>query len=263
MKIIASLFTSLAAIAVSWNVHAQTPGTNDTLNSSSVTNSAATNQDNMWIIFKDVPITSAIYNLARAAGINYILDPKLFRTNDPIVTFRLKNTSPRETLNRMLYLRNLTLNENTVTHVARITRIGQPTNVVDASLLNMDTTNSTISTNGVLPTIEFRDVPLDYALDSLIRESGIKIKLDSRLRITVAGQSVEHNGVTVLDPNAERIAYSTNKWFNPMPTLSFHWENITAKQALIAICQNFDLTLDKNDTNDVIQIKPIEVESRH
>ncbi len=37
---------------------------------------------------------------------------------------------------------------------------------------------------------------------------------------------------------------------------SIHWENLTAKQALIAICQNFDLDIVKDDTTGDIEIKP-------
>jgi hypothetical protein len=182
---------------------------------------------------QDVPITTVIEALARNAGINYILDTKLFPITgsdgapipEPMVTFRLKNISARDALTRMLNLRHIVVIEDPVTGVVRITRSGKPANVVDASLIGVDTNNPVSSTNDIIPLIQFQDVPLGGGLENLIRQSSVKVELDPQI-----------NGDNAV--------------------LSLRWQNITAKQAVIALCQNYDLDIVKDAATGVIEIKP-------
>ncbi|HTX22687.1 MAG TPA: hypothetical protein VMD27_12640 [Candidatus Aquilonibacter sp.] len=218
MKTTAGVLILLAAIAFTGVVHAQ-PSNDD--------------QILPVIQMQDVPITTAIESLARNAGINYILDPKLFPTIDsdgklipePTVTFRLKNISARDALTRMLNLRNIAMMEDPVTGVTRIARAGQPANVVNGSLLEMETNTSALFTNSIIPLIQFQDVPLDTVLKVLIGQSSVKAGLDPQI-------------------SASNII------------LTLRWQNITAKQAIIAICQNYDLDIVKDAATGAIEIKP-------
>lgn len=194
-----------------------------------------TNGNIPLIQFSDVPITTAIENLARQAGVNYMIDPKLGNlwnfsspknVPEPLLNIRFEKVTAKDTLNGILNSYHFILVEDAVTHVARITRAGEPWPLVDASLLDMNAnpTNAFTNGNGVVPLIQFADVPLDDALKNLIRASEANIKLDPRVK--------------------------------PEPQLTLRWENVTAKQALVALCQNYGLVIVKDSKTGVIQIKP-------
>ena len=232
MKTIIGIFMLLATVAFSSTVHAQVLETNAPASQPVATNNPLIGAGQLIpeIVMADVPITTAIQNLARQCDINCIVDPHLFQISEsnpePEVTFRLVNVTARDALNRMLNLRNIVIIPDPVTTVARITRNNHTTNVVDASLLDMNTNNSAFSPNGVIPLIEFKEVPLDIALENLITQSAVDIKIDPRITADYA-------------------------------TLSIRWENITAKQAILALCNNYDLDIVKDATTGDIQIKPI------
>ena len=194
-----------------------------------------TNGNIPLIQFSDVPITTAIENLARQAGVNYMIDPKLGNlwnfsspknVPEPLLNIRFEKVTAKDTLNGILNSYHFILVEDAVTHVARITRAGEPWPLVDASLLDMNAnpTNAFTNGNGVVPLIQFADVPLDDALKNLIRASEANIKLDPRVK--------------------------------PEPQLTLRWENVTAKQALAALCQNYGLVITKDSKTGVIQIRP-------
>ena len=234
MKTIIWVSILLATIAFTSMVHAQLLETNVAADQSAATNTASSDNEPLipLIQLKDVSITTVIEALARQAGINYIIDPKLFPISDskgnpisePMVTFHLENVTARDTLTRMLNLRNIAMIEDPVTGVVRITRAGKPTNVMDASLIGVDTNNPVSSTNDI-PVIKMQDVALDVALKALIQAADVKIGLDPRI--------------------------STN-----YTLISLRWQNITVKQAIIALCQNYDLDIVKDVTTGVIEIKP-------
>ncbi len=163
-------------IAFSSIVHGQNIQSNSAINWLSITNGASTDNGPLLplIQFEDVPITTAIQNLAGQAGINYIIDPKLFTisesTPEPIVTFTLKNVTAKDALARMLNLRNIVLIEDRLTTVAHITRVGQTVHIVDASLLGINTNNPSTPTNDIIPIIQFFDVPLEIGLENLIHQ---------------------------------------------------------------------------------------------
>jgi hypothetical protein len=132
--------------------------------------------------------------------------------------------------------------ESPASHIARITSADTPLHKVDASPLHMEVKENTVGeTNQSIPLIRFEDVPLDSALDNLIRASGLNIELDPR----ITGKS---------SPD--------ERWFDSMPQLSIRWENTTPKQALVALCENYDLLITNNE-NGVIQIKPFETKHHH
>ncbi len=81
------------------------------------------------IQFQDVPITTAIENLARLAGINYLLDPKIGYGQpdqngqvkpEPTISVRWENVSARQALLAVLDNYNLQLTEDPKTKIGRI-----------------------------------------------------------------------------------------------------------------------------------------------
>ena len=102
-------------------------GTNETAAAGTETNAPA---NVLPIQFQDVPITTAIENLARLADINYLLDPKIGYGQpdqngqikpEPTISVRWENVSARQALLAVLDNYNLQLVEDPKTKIARIT----------------------------------------------------------------------------------------------------------------------------------------------
>jgi type II secretory pathway component GspD/PulD (secretin) len=128
--------TTAASIAANTNepamtttnmVSASTGGTNETAAAGAETNAPV---NVLPIQFQDVPITTAIENLARLANINYLLDPKIGYGQpdqngqikaEPTISVRWENVSARQALLAVLDNYNLQLVEDTKTKIARIT----------------------------------------------------------------------------------------------------------------------------------------------
>src|SRR5665213_998084 len=246
MKTTIRIFILLATIEL---VNAQVPQSNPEVMSLNVTLTATnvppttSNQILPLIQIVDVPMTPAIENLTKQTDINYIIDPKLFPLLDskgnpipqPLVTLQLTNISPKDALAQMLNLHNIAMIADPITHVWRITRANEVANIVNTSLLNMETNSWAFSSNGIIPLIQFEDVPIDLALNNLIQQGAMKIEIDPRLA-----------GVDV----------SPDSPFIPSQLISIRWHNITAKQAIVALCENYNLVIVKNDATGAIQIKP-------
>lgn len=82
------------------------------------------------IVMDDVPLTDAIRNLARQAGLNHMLDPKIAYgqpgadgkpTPQPMVSLRWEDVTAQQALAALLANYNLQLNEDPKTRIARIT----------------------------------------------------------------------------------------------------------------------------------------------
>jgi type II secretory pathway component GspD/PulD (secretin) len=82
------------------------------------------------IVMDDVPLTDAIKNLARQAGLNYMLDPKVAFGQvgpdgkpipQPTVSIRWENVTAEQALNALLSNYNLQLVEDIKSKIARIT----------------------------------------------------------------------------------------------------------------------------------------------
>ena len=198
------------------------------------------------IQFADVPITTAIENLLRQESVLYMIDPKLTELGyssrsyadyvpEPLLNIRLENVTAWNTINRILNIRNLVLLDNPITHIARLTRSGTPLPVVDASLVEMDTNNLARPTNSPPVVIQFSDTPLDVILENLIHQSSLHIKLNSRIKEPI-------------DPR--------KGWFKQMPILSMRLEDVSPKQVILALCQNYGLVITKDFKTGVIQIIP-------
>jgi len=63
----------------------------------------------------------------------------------------------------------------------------------------------------------------------------------------------------ILDPKVSSYVDSndpTDHKFHNAPSVSIHWNNVTPKQAIVALCENYDLVIVKDSTTGVIRIKP-------
>jgi hypothetical protein len=188
------------------------------------------------INFHSVPITTAIQNLAQLAQVNYIIDPKLFLNADgsskpePSLTMEWQ-CAAAEALARVVKENNLVMTTNAFTTVVRITGTNCVANPVDTKLLGSDT-------NGVIPLIYFADVPLDQALKSIINQGHLAIVLDSHM-----------SGEASLTAPDFKMAM--------MPMVSLRWHDLTARQVLVELCENYDLTIVKGSSPDSLLIKPV------
>lgn len=108
--------------------------------------------------------------------------------------------------------------------------------VASASEATADTVSNTAPSDVELPQIKFSDVPLKTAIEALARLANINYMLDPKI------------GYGQPDANGQ---------IKVEPTLSIRWENITAKNALLALLDNYDLQLivDKKTGIDRITMK--------
>lgn len=224
------------------------------------------------IVFEDVPITTAIENLARIAGINYLIDPYSGKAltgsasddiPEPIINLRLKNIRGSAALERLLHQYDFNLVENPVTGIARIVRSDQMINTVNGKLLGLTTNSPAPTTTNIIPEIKFSDVPLDIGLQNLIKLCGVPIELDPRLMEHPPGKFVDENGATFVDPKFKQPTVTYARWFDPMPVISIHWKDVTTEQAIVALCEGFDLVITKNAATGVIHINPREAKRHH
>jgi hypothetical protein len=177
---------------------------------------------------EDVPLWHAIRNLARQAGINYIIDPELLRRDGDfrapiVVNGRWEDITAKEVLDQVLKRYNLFLIENPETSIARVSRV-RPTNSYPAGQLRP------ASTNEIVPLIVMEQVPLDAALMNLIRQMRMKV---------------------VVDPAVMKGSSRTG----PPPLVSIRWENVTLWQATRAVVNNYDLVIITNRVDQSLWIQ--------
>jgi len=187
------------------------------------------------INFQTVPITTAIQNLAALANLNYIIDPKLFVASDgtmkpePELTLHWQNYTAANALARVLKENHLVMVTDAFTTVVCITGTNAVDNPVDATLLGNDT-------NGIIPMTFFSDVPLNTALTTLIGQARVNAVLDPQ----VSGEALP------APPDFKMIR---------TPTVSVRWHNLTARQALIEICEVYGLVVVKGSVPGNVVIK--------
>ncbi len=161
------------------------------------------------IVIDNVPLADTIRNLARQMGGNHIIDPRVTGVDSKNVSIRLENVSAREALNGVLKDHKLMLVTNPVTTVDRIAPARLGIKPVPASQVG---TNA----GTVLPLMVIDDQSLTEVIAKLASAAGLKVALDPQ-------------------------------WAGPLdkarPTVSFRWENLTARQALAALLDNYDLLL--------------------
>jgi hypothetical protein len=88
-------------------------------------------------------------------------------------------------------------------------------------------------TNAPVAVIQFQDVPITAAIENLAHQAGINYLLDPKI------------GYNQPDKNGQ---------IKSEPTLSIRWKNITARAALLALLDNFDLQLVENPNDGLARI---------
>lgn len=163
-----------------------------------------------------VPLTSAIRNLARQMECNIIIDPAVpgagigpgRRLKEPMITGRRQNMSPEQELRALLREHQLVLVTNPVTTVVCVIPVNLAVVPVPASAVDVET-------NKVIPLIVIENAPLLDVLRLMGKEAGLKVAFDRKL-------------TRAFERNSE---------------ISIRWENLTARQALAALIDNYGLVI--------------------
>ncbi|HTV42005.1 MAG TPA: hypothetical protein VMF08_15585 [Candidatus Sulfotelmatobacter sp.] len=180
------------------------------------------------IQFEDVPITVALYNLARQAGLNYMLDPDLFGywytpgVRQPILTLKWTNVTAEQAFTDICAGYGFVLTRDPRTGVIFVRHREHDVKFMDSEFYGKDDTNT-------IPLIEFQDVPLSIALENLARQARIKCILSPRIDTSDVGTE---------------------------PSVNIRWQNITASHAFAAICEGYNLDLTKNPASGLIRVEP-------
>jgi type II secretory pathway component GspD/PulD (secretin) len=118
------------APAASTNESSSVTATNETTGTSAAKPQPSEPPSIPLIQFQDVPITTAIENLARQAGINYLIDPKIGYGQpdqngqikaEPTLSIRWENVTAEQALVALLDNYNLQLISDRKTQIARVT----------------------------------------------------------------------------------------------------------------------------------------------
>ncbi len=165
----------------------------------------------------DVPLAGAIKTLARQSNLNYILDPHVPGSDfgpgrlapKPTVTANWTNVTAQAALSALLKEHSLTMVSNTATTVTRIAP-------ADVSVKPVPTSHVGTNTGSIIPLLVMDSVSLTEAVTKLASVASLAISLDPELSTTE---------------------------FDAQGTVSFRWERITARQALAALLDNYDLVM--------------------
>jgi hypothetical protein len=165
----------------------------------------------------DVPLADAIKILARQSNLNYILDPDVPGSDfgpgrsapKLLVTANWTNVTAQAALTALLKDHSLMMVTNPATTVTRIA----PANL---SVKPAPTSQVGTNTSSIIPLLVMDSVSLTEAVTKLARAASLAISLDSKLSTTD---------------------------FDAQGTVSFRWERITARQALAALLDNYELVM--------------------
>jgi hypothetical protein len=190
----------------------------------------------VMVKMESVPLSDAIMNLARQEELNYILDPRLplksLRLDgtvirEPEITVCWTNITAREALKRLLDEHKLFLVESAETTIARITQTNKTPRVSSFQSIGSDM-------NEVIPLIAMDAVPLDDAIQEMAKRAKVKVEFDLQL---------------------SKLLFKPNNPINQQTSVSIRWKNVTAKQALAALLDNYDLLAMTNVATGVTRIK--------
>ena len=180
--------------------------------------SADTNKVIPLIVMDDVKLEDAIRNLARMAGINYILDPKVSFSG--VVSGRWEKLTAEQMLGRLLDEHKLRMTPNPATSVARVTSSNTVTKPLTLSPVEK-------TTNNLVPIFVVDEARLDDTVRRLGAMANLKISFEPDLSEKALGQS-----------------------------LTFRWENLTPKQALAALLDNYDLDVVEEPSSGTARVVP-------
>ncbi len=142
------------------------------------------------------------------------------KIREPEVSFRFQNIRVEEVFAYVLDKYQLVVVTNPATRVGRIVPLGHRVKPIPVSA-------ALSSTNGIEPAIFLNGVTLGEAIETLGRSSGLKVVFDR--------------------------TYLKSEYGQNLTTESYHWTDITPKQALAAILDNYDLAM-KQETPGQVRI---------
>ena len=150
------------------------------------------------------------------------------------VSFTTSNQSGGTTISNVTAIPN---GSNTPATMAGSNEVVSGMSVSNATAVAGSTNSAASGTNAPtaaaeLP-IQFQDVPITTAIESLARLAGINYLLDPKI------------GYGQPDQNGQ---------IKPEPTLSIRWENVTAQQALLALLDNYGLQLVGNPKTGIYKV---------
>ena len=191
--------------------------------------STAADSATPMIQMENVPLSEAIKNVARQMGLNYIIHPSLLTTGgfmitNPPITVRWSNVTANEALQRLLKEHGLAIVTNSATTVARVVPSGVSIKELTASAVRTDT-------NGIIPVLSIED-PLSEAIKTIASRAQIEV---------------------TFAPETSRVFESADV-FRRQVAVSFRWENITARQALVALLDNYQLVMVEDAKNSSVRI---------
>ncbi len=161
------------------------------------------------IVLDEVPLSAAIKNHAAQAAMNFIIDPHVPSDADiPLLSMRLEDVTATEALDTVLKSRGRVRIENPATSVTRIAPVKLGIKPVSPEQIGNDT-------NAVVPVVLFDEVPIEDAIRALAGQMHLKITFDKKFMATPAGNS----------------------------NISLRWKKLTAKQALVALLDNYELVM--------------------
>jgi hypothetical protein len=184
-----------------------------------------------------VPLNDAIRTLARQTGQNFILDSRIYGPwvgpdgtsgREPSVTFRWENLTAEQALGRLLKEHGLTVVANPATSIARIAFTNQAVKPLPASAIGD-------GTNAVIPLVCMDSVSLAAAIRTLAAQAHLHLDLDPSLAVPACG------------PLSRSVSECD---------VSVRWENVTARQALAALLDSYDLVLVQDSANSSARIMP-------
>jgi len=190
-------------------------------------NASGTDEVVSIIHINDVPLTDAIKNLSRhLGGFNFIFDPRVpgsgigpgGRILQPSVKYRRKNVTAHEALQEVLRRNKLVMITNPATTIVRFAPAGLGLKPVAAIEAGTDT-------NEIHP--EFRVTGrLDYAVKRVAEQAQISVDFDPAI--------------------LRRGDLEGDVWFM--------WSNVTARQALTALLDNYSLAMTEDTTTSRARI---------
>lgn len=179
------------------------------------------------IVIDEVPLSDAIRNLARQMELNYILHPAVPGSGfipgklaqEPLVSIRREDVTVAEAMRDVLNAYRLTLVTNPVTTVAQVAPDRRGLRPVPANAVSADGKRA-------VPLLKLEDVTLAEGLEHVGRFAGIRVSFDPEVPASLLEENIR-----------------------------VRWTNLSARQALAALLDNFGLTMVENRVTRGARIK--------
>jgi hypothetical protein len=192
-----------------------------------------TNEESLPIQFTDVPLDVCFEALAREAGINYLIDPAVgYGRPDrdgkiqqpPTLTLRWDHVTAAQGFYALSENYGFTVERDPNSHIVFLRIQDHPiTPFTNTKFFEGDTNYFAPMTNTVSP-IQAEDVPLNVIMQVLANEAKVAVELD---------------------PTDDNLS---------LQTVSFRFTNVSSKQALVALCEDYNLVFTVDPGSGSIRI---------